>query len=329
VGAAPPSQRLRAVHDGCADVTAAARAAPASDGRGVLLALAAYSLWGLFPAFWPLLAPATPIEVLAHRIAGTAVLMAAALTALRGWGALRTLPARGWAMTSAAGGLIAVNWGLYIYAVYAGQVVEAALGYFVSPLVSVLLGVVVLRERLRPVQWAAVGIATAAVVVLAVEGGRPPVLALVLAASFGLYGLIKSTVPLAATPGLAAEGVTLGPLALGVIVWFQVTGTGTMVALGPGHLWLLLAAGPVTALPLLLYGAAARRVPLSTIGVLMYVNPTLQFLWGVLVVGEEMAPQRWAGFALVWTALVVFTVDLVRAARTPRPAEGQPVRSTM
>jgi len=130
--------------------------------------------------------------------------------------------------------------------------------------------------------------------------------------------VLKSTVPLTATPGLAAEGVALGPVAMGVIVWFEVTGAGTLVALGPGHLWLLLAAGPVTALPLLLYGAAARRVPLSTIGVLMYVNPTLQFLWGVLVVGEQMSPLRWAGFALVWTALVVFTVDLVRAARSPR-----------
>lgn len=296
------------------------------DGRGVAAALAAYSLWGTFPAFWPLLAPAPPVEVLAHRIAGTAVLMAVVLTAVRGWGALRALSARGWAMTTAAGALIAVNWGVYIYAVYAGQVVEAALGYFVSPLVSVLLGVVVLRERLRPAQWAAVVVATAAVVVLAVETGRPPVLALVLAGSFGLYGLLKSTVPLTATPGLAAEGVALGPVAVGVIVWFEVTGAGTMVAFGPGHLWLLLAAGPVTALPLLLYGAAARRVPLSTIGVLMYVNPTLQFLWGVLVVGEQMSPLRWAGFALVWTALVVFTVDLVRAARSSR-GEPAPARA--
>ena len=192
-------------------------ATPAPDRRGIALALTAYSLWGLFPAFGSLLAPAPPVEVLAHRIAGTAVLMAAVLTAVRGWGALRTLPARGWAMTTAAGGLIALNWGLYIYAVHTGQVVEAALGYFVSPLVSVLLGVVVLRERLRPAQWAAAGTAAVAVLVLAVENGRPPLLALVLAASFGLYGLIKSTVPLTATPGLAAEGVALGPVALGVI----------------------------------------------------------------------------------------------------------------
>lgn len=295
-------------------------AATELDGRGVAAALAAYSMWGLFPAFWPLLAPAVPVEVLAHRIAWTAVLMAAVLTVRWGWAELRVLGPRGWAMTTAAGALIALNWGLYIYAVFTGQVVEAALGYFVSPLVSVLLGVVVLRERLRRVQWAAVGLATAAVLVIAVENGRPPLLALVLAGSFGLYGLIKSTVPVSATAGLAAEGLALGPAALGVIAWFELSGAGTLVALGPGHLLLLLAAGPVTALPLLLYGVAARRVPLSTIGVLMYLNPTLQFLWGVLVVREEMAPTRWIGFVLVWVALAVFTYDLAGSSRRARTA---------
>lgn len=290
------------------------------DGRGVAAALVAYTLWGLFPAFWALLTPAAPVEVLAHRIAWTAVLMAVALTALRGWAELRVLRWQGWAMVTAGGALISVNWGLFIVAVFTGQVVEAALGYFISPLVSVLLGVVVLRERLRPVQWAAVGLATLAVLVIAVENGRPPLLALALAGSFGLYGLIKSTVPLGAIAGLTAEGVVLGPVALGVIAWFQLVGAGTMVALGPGHLLLLLA-GPVTALPLLLYGVAARRVPLSTIGVLMYLNPTLQFLWGVLVVGEEMEPTRWIGFVLVWVALAVFTVDLVRTTHRDRTAD--------
>jgi chloramphenicol-sensitive protein RarD len=295
------------------------RTGGALDGRGVAAAVGAYSMWGLFPAFWPLLAPAVPVEVLAHRIAWTAVLMAAVLSLARGWGELRRLAPRGWAMVTAAGLLISVNWGLYIYAVFTGQVVEAALGYFISPLVSVLLGVVVLRERLRPAQWLAVVVATVAVLVIAVEGGRPPWLALVLAGSFGLYGLIKSTVPLTATASLTAEGLVLGPLALGVIAFFELTGSGTMGGFGAGHLLLLVAAGPVTAVPLLLYAVAARRVPLSTIGVLMYLNPTLQFLWGVLVVGEQMAPTRWIGFVLVWVALVIFTADLVRAARTARP----------
>ncbi|MBC8093908.1 MAG: EamA family transporter RarD [Pseudonocardia sp.] len=277
-------------------------------------------MWGLFPAFWPLLAPAVPVEVLAHRIAWTAVLMAVVLSLVHGWGELGTLRLRGWGMVTAAGVLITVNWGVFIYAVFTGQVVEAALGYFVSPLVSVLLGVVVLRERLRPVQWAAVVVAAVAVAVIAVENGRPPWLALVLAGSFGCYGLIKSTVPLTATASLTAEGLVLGPVALGVIVWLQLTGAGTMAGFGVAHLLLLLVAGPVTAVPLLLYGAAARRVPLSVIGVLMYINPTLQFLWGVLVVREEMEPSRWIGFVLVWVALVIFSVDLLRGGRRSRIA---------
>lgn len=281
-------------------------------------AVGAYALWGLFPAFWPLLAPAVPVEVLAHRIAWTAVLMIIVLSVVRGWSELRTLRARGWAMVTAAGVLIAVNWGLYIYAVFAGHVVEAALGYFMSPLVSVLLGVVVLRERLRRVQWAAVLLATAAVVVIAIENGRPPWLALVLAGSFGLYGLIKSTVPLSATASVTAEGIVLGPLAAATVVWFEATGAGSMTGHGAGHVLLLVASGPVTALPLLLYGIAARRVPMSTIGVLMYLNPTLQFLWGVFVVHEAMPATRWIGFVMVWLALIVFTVDLVRSSRAGR-----------
>ena len=289
------------------------------DGRGVAAAVGAYAMWGLFPAFWPLLAPAVPVEVLAHRIAWTAVLMVVVISLLRGWPELRALSARGWAMVAAAGMLITVNWGLYIYAVFNGQVVEAALGYFMSPLVSVLLGVVVLRERLRWVQWAAVALGLVAVVVIAVENGRPPWIALTLATSFGTYGLIKRTVPLSATASVTAEGLVLGPVAAAVIVWFQVAGGGTMLDHGPDHLLLLVAAGPVTAVPLLLYGVAARRVPLSTIGVLMYLNPILQFVWGVFVVHEDMPATRWIGFVLVWLALVVFTVDLVRTHRAGRP----------
>lgn len=292
------------------------------DGRGVAAAVGAYTIWGMFPAFWPLLAPAVPIEVLAHRIAWTAVLMTIVISAMRGWPELRALRPRGWGMVTAAGLFIAVNWGLYIYAVFTEQVVEAALGYFMSPLVSVLLGVVVLRERLRRVQWVAVVIAAVAVLVIAVESGGPPWISLVLAVSFGLYGLIKSTVPLSATASVTAEGLVLGPLAIAVVVWLEVTGAGTLAGHGTAHVLLLIAAGPVTALPLLLYGVAARRVPLSTIGVLMYLNPTLQFLYGVFVGHEAMPATRWIGFALVWLALAVFTVDLIRntrASHAPTP----------
>jgi chloramphenicol-sensitive protein RarD len=293
-------------------------AATKLDGRGVGAAVGAYAIWGLFPAFWPMLAPAVPVEVLAHRIAWTAVLMVVVISLVRGWPELRALAPRGWAMVAAAGVLITINWGLYIYAVFDGQVVEAALGYFMSPLVSVLLGVLVLRERLNRVQWAAVALGIAAVVVIAIENGRPPWIALTLAASFGTYGLIKRTVPLSATGSVTAEGLVLGPIAVAVIVWFQVAGGGTMVGHGPVHLLLLIAAGPVTAIPLLLYGVAARRVPLSTIGVLMYLNPILQFVWGVFVVHEAMPATRWIGFALVWVALTVFTVDLIRTNRSAR-----------
>jgi chloramphenicol-sensitive protein RarD len=217
---------------------------------------------------------------------------------------------------TAAGALITVNWGLYIYAVFAGHVVEAALGYFMSPLVSVLLGVLVLRERLRPLQWVAVGLGALAVVVIAVEAGQMPWIALSLAGSFGIYGLLKSMIPLSASAGVAAESFVLGPVAVAVVVAYEVSGAGTLTGHGVGHVLLLMASGPVTAIPLMLYGAAARRVPLSTIGVLMYLNPILQFLWGVLIVGEAMPPTRWIGFVVVWVALVVFTVDLVRSGRT-------------
>jgi chloramphenicol-sensitive protein RarD len=287
------------------------------DRRGVAAAIGAYAIWGLFPAFWPLLEPAAPVEVLAHRILWTAVLMVAVISVTRGWSQLRALRPRGWAMVAAAGALITVNWGLYIYAVLAGHVVEAALGYFVSPLVSVLLGVVVLRERLRRVQWAAVALGATAVVVIAIEAGQLPWIALGLASSFGVYGLLKSMIPLSASAGVTAESLVLAPFAIAALVAFEVSGAGTLTGHGVGHVLLLIVSGPVTAVPLMLYAAAARRVPLSTIGVLMYLNPVLQFLWGVLVVGEAMPATRWIGFVLVWVALAVFTVDLLRARRKP------------
>ena len=279
-------------------------------------AIGAYSIWGLFPAFWPLLAPAVPVEVLAHRIMWTAVLMVVVIVATRGWYQLRALRPRGWGMVAAAGALITVNWGLYIYAVFAGHVVEAALGYFMSPLVSVLLGVLVLRERLRMTQWVAVGLGAVAVVVITVEAGQLPWIGLGLASSFGVYGLLKSMIPLTATAGVAAEAFVLAPFAVAAVAAFEISGTGTFTGHGVGHILLLVVSGLVTAVPLMLYGAAARRVPLSTVGVLMYLNPILQFLWGVLVVGEAMPPTRWIGFVLVWIALVVFTGDLVRSSRT-------------
>jgi chloramphenicol-sensitive protein RarD len=281
------------------------------DAKGVVIGVAAYALWGLFPAYWPLLKPAGSAEILAHRVLWTAVLMAGVLTVLRLWGPLRALTARGWLTVAAAAAAITTNWGMFIYGVMIDHVVEIALGYFMSPLVSVLLGVLVLHERLRVAQWVAVGLAAAAVLVLAVFNGRPPWLALVLATSFGVYGLLKKRVPVEATPGLAAEGF---------VIWLAATGHGTF-GYGVGHSALLISGGPVTAIPLLLFGLAARRIPLATLGTLMYLTPTLQFLWGWLVNNEPVAPPLWVGFALVWTALLIFTADLLHTARYRRRAE--------
>ena len=293
---------------------------PVTDRRGIALGVAAYLLWGVFPAFFHLLGAAAPTEILAHRVLWTLVLMAVILSVVRGWGALRSLPPRVWAMITAAAALIAVNWGLFIYATTVGHVVEVALGYYIGPLVSVLIGVVVLRERLRLLQWVAVGTATAAVLVIAVGDHRVPWLGLGLAVSFATYGLIKKTVPLPATASLTAEGVVLAPLAAAYLVFLQLAGTATLTGHGAGHVALLVLTGPVTAVPLLLFGAAARRIPLTTLGTLQYLAPTLQFLLGVVVYGEVMPAERWVGFGLVWVALVVFTVDLVRS-RPRREAE--------
>lgn len=293
-------------------------------GAGVGAAVGAYALWGLFPLYWPLLAPAGSVEILAHRIAWTLVGMLGVLTVLRRWSALRGLGARTWVLITTASVLITVNWGVYIWGVTHDRVVDSALGYYVNPLVSVLLAVLVLHERLRAAQWAALAVAGVAVVVLTLAAGTLPWIALVLAGSFGLYGLIKKTVPLEPVPGLAAEGFLLGPVAVGYLVWLQVagsdaTGHGTFLGHGVGHALLLAAAGPVTAIPLLLFAVGARRLPLATLGLLQYVNPTLQFLLGVVVEHEPMPPARWAGFVLVWLALVVFSVDAVRARRAAQP----------
>jgi chloramphenicol-sensitive protein RarD len=294
------------------------------DGRGVALGVAAYAVWGLFPAFWGLLEPASAVEILAQRIAWTMVLMTVVLTVLRSWRLLRALSARGWLMAGAAAVAIAVNWGLFIYGVGIHHVVEISLGYFMSPLLSVLLGVLVLHERLRTWQWVALGIASVAVVMLSVQNGRPPWLALALATSFGIYGLLKKTIPLPATASLTAEALVLGPIATGYLIWLGSTGHASF-GHGALHTALLIAGGPVTAIPLLLFGAAARRIPLATVGTLMYLTPSLQFLWGVLVNGEPMPAGELACFALVWVALAIFTVDLWRNRGGTAAVEGEPL----
>lgn len=276
----------------------------------------AYLIWGMFPIFFGLLDPAGSLEVLAHRMVWTVLLMLGVLLVLGKLGSLRGLSARTWALVTAATVAIAINWGTYIYAVVSGNVVEAALGYFVNPLVSVLMGVVIFRERIRPAQIVALGLAAIAVVIITVDYGRPPVVALTLALSFAVYGLVKKVVPLDPRTSLTAEGIVAAPFAVVYLVVVAVAGTGSFFGNGVGHSLLLMLAGPVTAVPLLLFGLAAQRIPLTTLGLLQYLTPALQMAWGVVVMHEVMPPSRWVGFALIWVALVVFTTDaLVRARR--------------
>jgi chloramphenicol-sensitive protein RarD len=287
--------------------------------KGVLLAVTAYLLWGLFPLYWPLLEPAGAVEILAHRMFWSAVVMALVITVLRRWHEVRALPARTWGLIAAAAALISVNWGVFIYAVNNGHVVEASLGYFINPLVSVALAVLVLGERLAPIQWAALAVAVPAVVLTAVGAGSIPWLALALATSFGLYGLIKRIITIPAALSLLGESSVVLLPALGFLIWLQADGRGHFTGYGAGHMALIAASGVVTALPLLLFGAAARLLPLSVLGFLLYINPLTQFLLGVLWVHEHMSAARWAGFTLLWLALGMLSAEaLLRSGRSRR-----------
>ncbi|MGC4853699.1 EamA family transporter RarD [Micromonospora sp. DT4] len=288
---------------------------------GYLYGIGAYLLWGFFPLYFKLLRPTGPLEILAHRIVWSVLFVALLLGALRNIGFLRALLRRRGALVGivAAAALIAVNWGTYIYGVSSDRVVETALGYFINPLVVVLLGVTVLRERLRTAQWVALGIGGSAVAVLAVDYGRLPWLALTLAFSFAGYGLIKKRLGLPAAEGLFVESAVLALPALGYLAWLSRHGGLTFGHLSAGHTALLVLAGAATAIPLLLFAGAANRLPLTGLGMIQYLAPVLQLACGVLIFHEPMPPARVAGFALVWLALVVFTADAIRASRRARP----------
>ena len=287
-----------------------------SDTRGLLYAIGAYGTWGMFPVFFPLLQPATAPEVLAHRIVWTCVFMAVVLVAVGRVSDLRSITGRTWLLLACASILISINWLIYVYAVNNGHVVDAALGYFINPLVSVLLGMVIFGERLNRAQSAAVLIALAAIVVLSVEVDATPLIGLGLAFSFGLYGVVKKVVTTDPRVSVAVEAGLAAPLAIVFLVALQMNGHGQFTNHGSGHVALMMLAGPLTAIPLLMFAAAAQRLPLVTLGLLMYFNPALQMTWGILVGHEPMPPARWIGFGLIWTALVVFSGDgLFRAYR--------------
>ena len=293
-------------------------------GVGLAFAIGAYGLWGFLPLYFTTLAPAGPIEIVAWRVVLSLVFCAILLTVTRGWHALAVIARdrRTILIMGAAGALILVNWLVYVFAALSGHVVEAALGYFTNPIVTVLLGVLVLRERLRPLQWTALGLSAVAVLVLAVNYGQFPWIALALAFSFGLYGFIKKQVGarVDAISGLTIETAWLAPIAAVVLIVLSLNGELVLGTQPAVHTALLLSAGVVTAVPLLLFAAAARRLKLTHIGLTQFFAPVLQFVIGVYYFHEQMPLTRWLGFALVWIALIILTVDLFRSSRAARRA---------
>ena len=284
-----------------------------TDARGLLFGLGAYAIWGVFPGFFPLLKPAGPGEVLAHRVVWTLVFMAGLMVALRRVADLRGLDRRTWLLLACASAMISTNWLIYIYAVNSQHVVDAALGYYINPLVSVLIGVLVFGERLNRAQAVAVLIAVAAVALLALGVGGQPLIAVGLAVSFGLYGAIKKVVRVDPRVSVTVETAIAAPFALVYLVILYLGGDSQFANHGPGHIGLMLLCGPVTAVPLLFFAAAAQRLPLITIGLLQYLTPSMQLTWGLVIGEEPMSATRWTGFALIWIALAIFTIDgLVR-----------------
>lgn len=298
-------------------------AARAEQTAGVAYAGGAYLLWGVLPLYFILLAPTGPWEVVAWRVLLSLVFCVVLLTVTRGWRAFGLIVRQprllGW--TALAGVLIYANWQVFLIGTLTGHVVETSLGYFINPITTVLLGVFVLKERIRRLQWAAIAIAAVAVVVIVVVYGDFPWIALSLTASFGVYGLLKKKIGPAvdAVSGLTLESFWLVPIAIVQLLVVATTPEGiTMGAYGAGHATLLALAGVATAVPLLLFAAGARRIDLTVIGMIQFMTPVMQFLLAVLVLREPMPPERWAGFVIVWMAIAVFITDLLLAARRGR-----------
>ena len=292
---------------------------PTRQRDGFLAAAAAYGLWGLLPAYFVALDPSGPVEILALRIVLSLVFCLVILAIMRRLSRTTALlrDRNILKLSALAAVLILINWSVYVYASLNQFIVEAALGYFINPLVTVALGVIVLKEKLRPLQWGALSLAVAAVVVLAVGYGSVPVISLTLAFSFGFYGFVKNRMGPAvkSLDSLTLETLWLTPIALGLLVWVYLTSGLSLGTLGPWHTVLLLMAGAVTSIPLLFFGAAARRLPLSVIGLMQYLAPIMQFTFGVAIMGEPMPLERWIGFSLVWVALVILSVDALSHRR--------------
>ncbi|MGA0944618.1 MAG: EamA family transporter RarD [Candidatus Nanopelagicales bacterium] len=291
---------------------------------GLLFGIAAYGLWGTFPLYFSLFDDVNPVEVVAYRIVWSLAFCLLLLVIIRGgWREVtQTLRnRRSLGLLSLASIAIAINWTTYVYSVSTNQVVEAALGYFINPLISVAMGVVILRERLNAPQWTAVAIAGVGVVIIGFAEGAAPWIGLILALSFGSYGLLKKLAGVGALPGLTVETLVLLPVAGVVLGYFEVQGSAAVTSSGWGMGVLLALLGPVTAIPLMAYAAAANRLPLATLGILQYSTPTVIFILGITVFGDVVNTGEWIGFTLIWVALAVFSTDALRRSRQSRPID--------
>jgi chloramphenicol-sensitive protein RarD len=289
-----------------------------NDSRsGLAMGAGAYLCWGLFPLYWPLLDPAGSIEALSHRIVWSLVFVVLLLSVTHRWSAFRAIwhDRRRVLFLGLASVVIAVNWGAFIYGVTHDHVIETSLGYFINPLVTVLLGVFVLHETLRRAQWIALALGALAVVIITVDYGRLPYISLTVAFSFATYGFLKKKAQLGAVEALGAETLLLTPIALAYLGVLQANGTLSFGHEGWPNALLLAGTGIVTAIPLLMFGGAATRLRLTSIGLLQYLAPILQFIFGLLLFHEEMSTARWIGFVLVWIALVIFTIDVLGGRR--------------
>lgn len=279
--------------------------------RGIWYAASAYTLWGIFPIYIKTLQSVPAVEILSHRVLWSLVFVAGLLALQRRWAWLKDIAARPALLLRfvATAAFVSANWGVYIWAINHDRVVDASLGYFINPLINVLLGALVLRETLRPVQWVSVAIAATGVAWLTIQGGTLPWIGLVLGVSFSVYGLLRKTASLGAMEGLTLETALLFPLAAGYLVWLTVQGQNTFTHTTGVMQVLLVLAGPVTAVPLLLFAAGARRIPFSLLGLLQYIGPTIQLMLGVWLYHEPFAASKAAGYALIWSALALYTAE--------------------
>jgi chloramphenicol-sensitive protein RarD len=296
--------------------------------KGIWSGIAAYSMWGFFPIYWKLLQQVPALQLLGHRIGWSFILLTAYIVAAGQWRAFRStaFKPKTLGIYAIAGVLLSVNWLIYVWGVNAGFIIETSLGYFINPLFSVLLGVVFLRERLRPAQWIPVALAAIGVIFLTVTYGRLPWIALSLAFSFGIYGFAKKLSPLGSVHGLTLETGIVFPLALIYLALAQSNGTGAFLHEGLRVDLLLIGAGIVTTIPLLMFASAAKQIPLNMVGILQYLAPTIQFLIGVFIYHEPFDTTRLIGFSIVWLALIIFWVENIMAHRTPLkpvPAPGE------